>query len=194
LLDTYGRRYVDPVLTQTAGFLVDRGFSANGVTGAAFLIGITSGPLIYLDYPLLAVAVLWVSGFLDAADGAMARMTKPSAWGTVLDVTFDRVVEISVIVGLAFRFPQASRALLLLSVSIIVSMTVFLTVGGVAEKKGVKSFYYQPGLMERTDGFIFFSLMMLFGARVAEIALIFAGAILFTACQRLREAKRILGG
>lgn len=57
-----------------------------------------------------------------------------------MDVTFDRIVEVSVILGVAFLHPDITWALLLLSVSIIISMTIFLTVGAVSEKQGMKSF------------------------------------------------------
>jgi phosphatidylglycerophosphate synthase len=156
MLDTHGRRFVQPVIEKTAKGLLKVGLTANQVTYIAFFIGLSTGPFIYLDYSLWAVFALWLSGFLDAVDGSMARITKPSPWGTVLDVSFDRLVEISVILGLAFRFPEVMWALLLLSVSIIYSMTIFLTVGAVSEKQGMKSFYYQAGLAERTEGFILF--------------------------------------
>jgi archaetidylinositol phosphate synthase len=138
------------------------------------------------------LSLLLCSGFLDAVDGTMARLTKPSSWGTVLDVTLDRLVEISVILGLAFAFPDAMWALLLLSVSIIFSMTVFLTVGAVSENKGMKSFHYQAGLAERTEGFILFTLMILLANHLLLITLIFLAVEIFTGMQRLLEARRIL--
>ncbi|MEK6269103.1 MAG: CDP-alcohol phosphatidyltransferase family protein, partial [Planococcus sp. (in: firmicutes)] len=162
MLDTYGRKHVQPVVDKTADFLLKRGFTANGVTKIAFVIGLSSGVFVYFDQPFWAVVVLWLSGYLDVVDGTMARKTKPSPWGTLLDISFDRMVEISVILGLAFRFPDAMWALLLLSTSIIIGMTVFLTVGALSDKKGVKSFYYQAGLAERTEGFILFTLMIVF--------------------------------
>lgn len=192
MLDTHARKYVDPYIQKTAKLLARQGFMANQITLLAFLIGISSGIFVFLGFPLLATIVLWISGFLDAVDGAMARLTRASAWGTVLDVTFDRIVEISVILGLAFCFPQCTWALLLLSVSIIISMTVFLTVGAVSQNKGTKSFYYQAGIAERTEGFIMFSGMMIFNNYLTGITLAFTGMIIFTALQRLLEAKRIL--
>ncbi|WP_226666342.1 CDP-alcohol phosphatidyltransferase family protein [Metabacillus litoralis] len=192
MLDTHGRKYVQPTIEKTARSLLKLGLSANQVTWIAFLIGSTSGLLIYFNQLVLAVVVLWFSGFLDAVDGTMARLTKPSAWGTVLDITFDRVVEISVILGLAFAFPASQWALLLLSVSIILSMTIFLTVGAVTEKQGMKSFYYQAGLAERTEGFILFSLMIIFTPYLTIVTLVFFVVELYTAFQRLNEAKRLL--
>ena len=193
MLDTRGRRYVQPIVNASADTFLKWGLTANNVTVISFLIGVTSGLFVYFEQTLLALLVLWFSGFLDVVDGTMARKTKPSSFGTVLDVSFDRLVEISVILGLAFRYPDAMWVLLLLSVSIIYCMTIFLTVGAVSEKQGVKSFYYQSGLAERTEGFILFSLMIIFTDHLILIGLIFLAVEIITSMQRLFEAKVILG-
>jgi|SRR5690606_3876429 len=192
MLDTHARKHVQPIVEKTADALLKLGFTANGVTKIAFAIGISSGLLIYLDKPILAVIALWLSGYLDVVDGTMARKTKPSPWGTLLDISFDRLVEIGVILGLAFRFPDSMWALLLLCASIVIAMTIFLTVGALSDKKGMKSFYYQAGLAERTEGFILFTLMILFSTYLTAITLIFFVIQIFTISQRLAEAKRIL--
>ena len=193
MLDTRGRRYVQPIVNYSADTFLKWGLTANNVTVISFLIGVTSGLFVYFEQTLLALLVLWFSGYLDVVDGTMARKTKPSSFGTVLDVSFDRLVEISVILGLAFRYPDAMWVLLLLSVSIIYCMTIFLTVGAVSEKQGVKSFYYQSGLAERTEGFILFSLMIIFTDHLILIGLIFLAVEIITSMQRLFEAKVILG-
>ncbi|MDE4083537.1 CDP-alcohol phosphatidyltransferase family protein [Planococcus maritimus] len=192
MLDTYARKYVQPAVDKTADYLLGKGWTADGVTKTAFAIGLSSGVFIYLNQPALALIALWLSGFLDVVDGTMARKTKPSPWGTLLDISFDRLVEISVILGLAFRFPDSMWALLLLSASIIVAMTVFLTVGALSEKQGMKSFYYQAGLAERTEGFILFSFMIVFTPYLTAITLLFIAVQIFTIFQRMAEAKRIL--
>ncbi|MBM7701297.1 CDP-alcohol phosphatidyltransferase family protein [Metabacillus iocasae] len=192
MLDTHARKYVQPAIEKTATFFLNRGLHANHITFLAFLIGVSSGLFIYFDHPYWAIFALWLSGFLDAVDGTMARNTKPSSWGTLLDISFDRLVEISVILGLAFRFPQAMWALLLLSVSIIYAMTIFLTVGALSEKQGVKSFYYQAGLAERTEGFLLFTAMILFTKHLIVLTLLFFVIETFTTFQRLYEAKKLL--
>ncbi len=192
MLDSKARSYVEPIITKTAKGLINLGLNANQVTTIAFLIGTLSGVFIYLNHPVLAIIVLWISGFLDAVDGSMARHTKTSSYGTVLDVSYDRLVEISVILGLAFLYPDSMWVLLILSVSIIYAMTIFLTVGAVSEKKGIKTFYYQPGLAERTEGFLLFTLMIAFPNYLVALTLLFIGVELFTALQRLREARQIL--
>lgn len=192
MLDTHARKYVDPFINRTATQLLEMKVTANQVTYIAFVIGVSSGIWIYLEQPLVAILVLWFSGFLDAVDGAMARKSSSSAWGTLLDISYDRLVEISVILGLAFLYPDSMWALLLLACSIIWAMTIFLTVGTLTEKKGMKSFYYQPGLAERTEGFILFTLMILFPTYLTILTLVFLAVEIFTAFQRLREARGIL--
>ncbi|WP_243385271.1 CDP-alcohol phosphatidyltransferase family protein [Bacillus kexueae] len=192
MLDTHARKYVQPMFDKTGKWLLKKGLTANQVTVISFVIGSTTGVFYYFEYTWIALLVLWLSGFLDAVDGTMARNTKTSPFGTVMDVTFDRIVEISVILGIAFRHPEVQWALLLLSVSIIVSMTIFLTVGAVSEKQGMKSFYYQAGLAERTEGFILFSFMMVLEPFVLWVTLIFFIIELYTGFQRFFEAKRIL--
>ena len=143
----------------------------------------------------MGVAVLWLSGFLDAVDGSMARQSKTSSsWGTVLDVTFDRVVEAGILVALALRHPEPNVLILflLLAISIIFTMTIFLTVGALSEKESYKSFYYQPGLAERTEGFILFSLLVLFQSHLVFWTIIFIGVEITTGIQRLLEARKIL--
>lgn len=192
MLDTHARKYIQPVVETSADALLKMGLTANGVTKVACAIGVTTGVFIYFDEPIWAVVALWLSGYLDVVDGTMARKTKPSSWGTLLDISFDRLVEISVILGLAFRFPDAQWALLLLSVSIIMAMTIFLTVGALSEKQSMKSFYYQAGLAERTEGFLLFTLMIVFSTHLIAFTLIFFVIQLVTITQRMAEARRIL--
>ncbi|MFZ0369357.1 MAG: CDP-alcohol phosphatidyltransferase family protein [Halobacillus sp.] len=192
MLDTHARKYVQPSIEKTASFLLRRGRTPNQITILALIVGLSTSLLYLSGYPIMGVIVLWVSGFLDAVDGTMARHTKSSPFGTVMDVTFDRIVEVVMIVAIAYLHPEVMWPLLLLSVSIIISMTVFLVVGAVSEKAGIKSFYYQAGAAERSEGFIFFSIMLLFPNFLLWSTLLFFAVELFTGIQRFIEAKRIL--
>lgn len=197
MLDTHGRAAVQPIISKTAHYLLKSGLKANHVTYFAFIIGITASIYIFLGQPIVGVVLLWISGFLDAVDGSMARQSKSSSsWGTILDVTFDRVVEVGILIALAMVHPEPTILflLLLLAVSIIFTMTIFLTVGALAEKESYKSFYYQPGLAERTEGFILFSLMVLFQGNLAFWTIVFIAVEIITGLQRLLEARRILKG
>lgn len=193
MLDTHARKSVQPVIGYTAKQLLRWGLTANQVTWTAFVIGATTGLFIYWNMPIVAVLLLWISGCLDAVDGSMARMgNRTSPWGTLLDITFDRIVELSVIIGLAALYPDARFQLLLLTASIVFSMTIFLTVGALTEKKGMKSFYYQAGVAERTEGFILFTLMILLPKWLLWITALFLIVEIFTGLQRMMEARRLL--
>lgn len=192
MLDTHARKYFQPIIQKVAEIFIKNNFTANQVTFIAFLLGMSTGVFVYYGMGVTAVAIMWLSGLLDAVDGTVARVKGSTPFGTVMDITFDRLVEISVILGVALRYPEVQFELLLLTCSIIFSMTVFLTTGMMAEKQGQKTFYYQAGIAERTEGFIFFSLMILFPVYVKALTLIFFGLIVFTASQRMREAARIL--
>lgn len=194
MLDSRARHIVQPIFTKTARFFIKCKLTANQVTWVAFFLGSISGVWIILGLPYLAVLVLWLSGFLDAVDGTMAREEKStSAWGTLMDITFDRVVELSVIIGLALVYPHAQLTLLLLTASIVISMTIFLTVGALSEKQGMKSFYYQAGLAERTEGFIMLTLMICFSQWLVGLTIVFVILEIYTAIQRMLEGKKLLG-
>lgn len=193
MLDTHARKYVSPFIESGANFFIKLKLSANDVTTLALILGIISSIFLYFDKNVLAVVILWTSGYLDAVDGAIARKTSTSSsFGTVLDVTFDRVVEIGIILVIGLKFADTRFSLIVLLASILLSMVIFLTVGAVSEKNGVKSFYYQAGMAERSEGFIMFSLIMLSQNYVNIIINIFSIIILITAFQRIYEAKKIL--
>ena len=193
MLDTHCRKYVQPIIKIGAKFFLKFGFTANGVTILAMLIGVSSGIFTYLGYSYLAILILWMSGYLDAVDGTIARETKSSsAFGTIMDITFDRIVEASIIIGVASRYRELSYSAMLLAISIIISMTIFLTTGSLTDKKSEKSFYYQAGLAERTEGFIMFSLIILLKSRAEIMIYIFTLIIVITIFQRFLEARKIV--
>ena len=193
MLDTHCRKYIQPLIGVGAEIAMKFGLSANAVTIIAMLLGIFSGVLVAFGFNILAVLVLWFSGYLDAVDGTIARKTKSSSpFGTVMDITFDRMVEGAVILGVAYKYSDFSFISLILAVSIIISMTIFLTTGPLAENKGEKTFYYQAGLAERTEGFLMLSLMILLKENAGVVINIFTVMVLFTAFQRFIEAKKIL--
>ena len=193
MLDTHARKYVNPIIELGAKFLLKLKLTPNNVTILALLLGIATSIFLYFDMQIIAVILLWVSGYLDAVDGAMARRTNSSSsFGTLLDIVSDRIVEVSIVLVLGLKFVNVRYNLIVLTVCILMSMTIFLTVGALSEKKGVKSFYYQAGVAERSEGFIFFSLMILIPSYLGIITNIFSILIIITAIQRFFEAKRLL--
>lgn len=194
MLDTKARKYFDNLFNYSAQVFLNLKLKPNHITFTALIIGVLASFTYYFDYKLLSLVLLWFSGYLDAVDGAMARKIKLiSKKGTLLDICFDRVVELLFIVVFALKHESALFALLCLTCSIVMSMSVFLTSGMLMENNSKKSFRYQAGLMERTEGFIMFTAMILFNHIIKELTVLYAVLVLFTAFQRLMEAIKLLG-
>lgn len=193
MLDTHCRKYLDKYFDTTSVCLINLRLKPTHVTCIALVIGILASLVYYINNILLAIILLWFSGFLDAVDGTMARKMKAiTKTGTLLDICFDRVVELIFIIVFALKHHDSTFALLCLTCAIVLSMSVFLTSGMLLENNGKKSFYYQAGLMERTEGFIMFTIMMILNSFLKEMAFIYAALVLFTAIQRLIEAINAL--
>ena len=193
MIDTHGRKYVQPGFDKGANLLIKLGLTPIKVTFIALIIGIVSIVFLLLGELIGAVILLWISGIFDVLDGTVARKThKESELGAFLDITFDRILELGIIVSLAIINPNLRLMLVILTASIVMSLTIFLTVSSFAKNNGKKAFYYQAGIAERTEGFIFFTLMILWGDMRMLIGYIFAFAVLFTAIQRFFEGVRIL--
>lgn len=157
------------------------------------LIGALTGILIpfclYFHRSILALIFLTLSGFFDTLDGSLARhLEKTSPKGAALDITADRLVEFSIIMGLYLYFPE-ERGLASLGMlgAILICVTTFLVVAVFEQNDSEKSFHYSPGLIERGEAFIFFTLMILFPFLFTPIALIFTTLTLITAYFRISQ-------
>lgn len=192
MLDTHGRRFVTPALEAIATRCHRMGIGANALTVAGMLVGVCAALLVFAGHSISGFVVLWISGLVDAADGTLARLTKPTPLGAILDITFDRVVEISVIAALAWLHPEARFEMVLLAGVIAIAMSLFLSIGAAVQNLSVKSFHYAPGLGERTEAFIMLSLMILDRERLTLWTWVFTGVIAFTMAQRLSHARRML--
>lgn len=189
MLDTHVRHVVQPIFERLAQACAQRGIGPLLVTLCAAALGAVAALALAMGWTALFLLLLWLSGLLDAVDGTLARQVgSASRAGALLDIVCDRLVEVLVIAAFGLRFPDALFALLLLSGSIILSLTVFLTSAAALPATSNKSFHYQAGLAERSEGFLFFSLMALWPAAVEVVAGIFALVVIFTAGQRLRAA------
>jgi CDP-diacylglycerol--glycerol-3-phosphate 3-phosphatidyltransferase len=191
LIDTYARGYFSKLFLAIAKLLLSLHVKPLHVTVFSLFIGVVGAIYFYVGLHITSLILLWLSGFMDVLDGELARLSNQSSQkGALLDIFFDRIVEISYI--FAFIGTASSESLLVLSCTIILSMTLFLSVGAMSQKESKKAFYYQAGLIERTEGFILFSLMIMFADFSTYIAYLFAFLIFLTVGQRLKEALSIL--
>lgn len=190
MLDTRARKFVAPIIHLVASLMIRLGIQSEHITIASFVLGLGAGICLLAGAPLTALALLWISGFLDTLDGAMARRDDNSSpWGALMDITFDRLVELGLILVLGIRHDEALLPLLTLACSIIFSMTVFLTVDALAPRTGKKAFHY---LADRTESFLLFSAMILLPRFLSPLTLLFAAVVVVTGLQRLAQARRLL--
>lgn len=194
MLEFHLRRRCQHVLLDPAARRLARHFSPNQVTLLSLIFGLMTFPALVLGWVYSAILCLVISGYLDALDGTVARMTgRATPFGAVLDILCDRLVEIAVVLGL-YSIDPASRgwACLIMLASILVIITGFLLAGIFVKNDSHKSFNYTPGLMERPEAFIFFAAMMLMPGYMTWLAVIFSLLVLYTAARRILDTKRLL--
>ena len=133
MLDTFLTRpgsAFDASLNAVARWLHAAGVTPNFLTYGALACGVSAGGLFSVDHRWSAFLAVLLSGGLDALDGRVARLgTGPTPWGGVLDLTCDRIVEASILLGLAVPRPDVHVAALVLAATWYVNLCVFLAVG-----------------------------------------------------------------
>lgn len=188
----YQRVCIEPLLRLTCWSKIHPHF----ITCMACLIGIAMLPLLACGFPLIALSCLVISGFLDTLDGSLARQQGLSSpQGAALDILCDRIVEFAIVLGLYAADPvsRGIPALLMLG-SILICVTSFLIVGIFTKNSSEKSFHYSPGLMERAEAFIVFSLMILWPSLFHPLAYLFCFLVLATAVIRMAQFYRRIQG
>lgn len=163
--------------------------SANTITLFAVIFGVLVMPALLFHYNAMAVILLLLSGYCDVLDGSLARYSQTtSARGAMYDICSDRIVEVSVILGLYSYAPQQRAWLcLLMLASVLLCVTSFLVAAALHASSGKKAFYYSPGLMERAEAFIFFVLMIALPALFVPLALLFVALVFYTFVARVMQ-------
>ncbi len=161
-------------------------FSPSMMTLFGVMIGLLIPLFLFFHLSGWALASLILSGFCDTLDGSLARrLGVTSSKGALFDILGDRLVEFAIIFGLFLYAPEVrATACLLMLGSVLLCITSFLVVGVFEKNESEKSFHYSPGLMERTEAFLFFALMMLFPSLFFPLAILFSILVFYTACAR----------
>lgn len=162
MIDTKGRRLIDKPVNYLAGLLHKAKLTPDQVTIMAFVIGILASICIALDYMVIAVSLLWLSGLFDVLDGQLARISnKTSKSGALLDMILDRMVEAFFVLGMVISNQNLAISAILFLITVIFNFSTFLAAGALIENQGKKSMHYDVGLIERTETFIFLTLIAL---------------------------------
>ncbi len=178
--------------SRAAAILYKAGVRADYATAAGGLLGILSGLAFAWGHNAAGLTALWLSALLDAVDGTIARDFEVSTlFGGVLDLSLDRVVEAAVLLGIVWRRPFLNFAALSVLASWYINITVFLAVGA-ALGAGAKLIRYPPGLVERTEAFVLFTLLVFTGSVGVYLCYAYTTAEVLTALQRVAFARREL--
>ncbi|MFN8640508.1 MAG: CDP-alcohol phosphatidyltransferase family protein [Candidatus Binatia bacterium] len=177
-------------LDRLARALVRAGVTADGLSYAALAAGLIGAACFYADRGWWALAALLGSGLCDAVDGRVARLgAGATPWGGVLDLTFDRIVEAAVLLGIALPHPAWHLPALVLACTWYVNLCVFLAVGAASERTGEKLIVYPPGLLERGEALIFALAVVLAPSWTPAAAYVYAALEVFTGAQRFRHGR-----
>ena len=188
MLDTHSRsiyqtRLLDPIMH----WPMWRFIHPHLVTLMGCFLGGLIWPVLLYQMTIWAIILLALTGFMDTLDGTLARyFGLESPQGAALDIFCDRVVEFAVLLGL-YSYDPENRAMPILFMlgSVLLCITSFLVVGIFSENESDKSFFYSPGLIERTEAFGFFFLMILWPSFFTPLAWLFTILVFFTAIIRL---------
>ncbi len=183
--DPYKKFLINPILKLK--FI--KKVKPNFITLLSTTFGIFCFLLIIFDHKYLAIISLLISGYFDTLDGSIAReFQSKSNVGAVLDIFSDRIVEMLIIIALFSKDPFNRSFLSILMISsCYLCITSFLVVGIFFQNESNKSFYYSPGLIERTEAFIFFISMIAFEKYFQLLALSFSILVFLTAFTRIFE-------
>ncbi len=202
MLDAMMRRRIDPPLDRAGRRLARLGIGANAVTLAGLALGLGAAGLAALGVMWGALALLLASRLADGLDGAVARATRPTAFGGYLDISADFLFYGAFPLGFVLHDPGANAvagAVLLLS--FYVNGATFLGFAVLAEKRGLstaargrKSLYFSGGLLEGTETILFFVALCLWPEAFPALGLAFAAACFLTAVLRIAVAWRAFGG
>jgi len=186
-------------LLKLAEGLLARNITANQVTVAGFIVGMSAVPLIIFDFTILALICIILNRLLDGLDGTLARLSTPTDRGGFLDIVLDFIFYSSIPLAFALADPQANAlAAAVLIYAFIGTGCSFLAFATIAAKRQMastefpdKSFYYLGGLTEATETIILFGIMCLFPAYFSLFAYGFAFLCAITTILRIKAGLEL---
>ncbi|MQX35462.1 CDP-alcohol phosphatidyltransferase family protein [Roseospira navarrensis] len=201
MLDSRLRPLIDPPLNGLGRALARAGVTANGLTLAAFALGVLAVPALALQWWGTALALIAANRLLDGLDGAVARATRPTDAGGYLDIVCDFVFYAVVPVGFALADPSANALpAAVLIASFVGTGSTFLAHAILAERHGLssaaqgrKSLFYMSGLMEGSETVAFFVAFCLWPAWFPVLAWTMAGLCAVSALGRVLLTLRTFG-
>jgi phosphatidylglycerophosphate synthase len=192
---------VSRALSPGARGLAAAGVSADAITLAGLVVGLSGAGLIAAGRFETGLAAILASRVCDGLDGAVARINGPTDRGAFLDAAFDFVFYASIPAGFALADPARNAlAASLLLLAFMGTASSFLAFAVLAARRGLasaafprKGIFYLGGLTEAAETLLCFAAMCLWPAAFAPIALVFAAACAVTTVMRWWWGWRLFG-
>jgi len=164
----------------------------NALTVVGLLFGFVCLILTINNHLLFAGLALFVSGFFDLLDGAVARQYgRVTAYGGFLDSVLDRYTDLSVAFGIFIYFSR--RDDLLFVILTFVAAIGMVIVSYIRARAEAASLQCKGGLLERPERTILLIIGLCFGI-LKPVIIVLAVLTHFTAVQRIlivRKAARL---
>jgi len=133
------------------------------ITGLSLLCGIACAVSITYTHTILAISLLWLSGFCDVLDGSSARyFNSTSIYGMYSDLIADRGVESAIALSLASAYPDLAWYTTLFVSSILLHFSTFMLAAFIFPNTGKKSIHYETSIIERSEAFIVITALLIF--------------------------------
>jgi phosphatidylglycerophosphate synthase len=202
MFDAMIRRRIDPVLDRWGRVLARRGWTADAVTLAGLGLGLLAAALVAFGWTLAALVPLLASRLADGLDGAVARATRRTDFGGLLDIAADFLFYGAVPFAFVLLDPAANGvAGAFLILSFYVNGATFLGFAILAGKRGMestargpKSLYFTGGLLEGSETIAFLAAICLWPGAFAPLAWAFGALCFVTAGARILLARRVFDG
>ncbi len=199
MFDTQIRKLIDPALDWQGRKLAAMGATADGITLAGLALGLVSAGFIANGQFGAGLIILLLSRVADGLDGAVARATRPTDFGSYLDVTCDFLFYGAIPMAFVWFDPASNGAAgAFLLTSFYANGTSNVGYAILAEKHKYrvaesKSLYFTRGLLEGAETIGFFVLICLFPAWFVPLAWIFAVLCFVTGINRVLLARKVFG-
>ncbi|MFP6808846.1 MAG: CDP-alcohol phosphatidyltransferase family protein [Pseudomonadales bacterium] len=199
MIDHQFRKLIDPPLDKLAQALHQSNITANQVTIAGFMLGMSVIPLLAFHQFMITLLVIIINRLADGLDGAIARNRGVTDAGGYLDIVLDFIFYSAVIFGFCLALPEQAVYGAFLIFSFIGTGSSFLTLSIFAAKRslttkrrGMKSIYYLGGLTEGFETIVCLILMCLVPDWFWLIASIFGILCWVTTLSRIITSVKLL--
>ncbi|MGD9735998.1 MAG: CDP-alcohol phosphatidyltransferase family protein [Solirubrobacterales bacterium] len=197
MLDRRARALYGPAIGRVAEHAVGVGISAGAVTAFGLLVGIGGCVAAALGEWGIALTLWLANRFLDGLDGAIARRTRVSDLGGMLDFLADFVIYAGFVVAVAIAIPDARLACTALLAAYLLNNVALLSFASLVEKRDLqfgdeRSLRFTTGLTEGTETILAYTAICLLPDHASTIAWTFAAMVMVTVAQRVGLAFRTL--